>query len=345
MSIFVDIEKSFGDFLLKVKFEAADETLALLGASGCGKSMTLKCIAGIESPDRGRIVVDDTVFFDSDSKINMSPQERRTGLMFQNYALFPNMTVLQNIQAGARREKNKNKRETAVSEIMDSFGLAELAGHYPHQLSGGQQQRVALARILVSAPRILLLDEPFSALDSHLRFQMEQEVRRAVRSFGKTVIMVSHDREEVYRMADSIAVMDNGSVEAVGAKEEVFRDPQTRSGALLTGCRNISAAKKIGERRIFASDWGIQLDVSGDPENVSYVGVRMREIKQGGGPNSFRCKTVEVIENTFSYTVMLRPVGADGEPVGWELGKDEWEAICCDEPEISVPPESVLLLR
>ena len=149
MSLYVDIEKHVGSFHLETKFEAANETLALLGASGCGKSMTLRCIAGIEKPDRGRIEVDGVTLFDSEKRINLSPQKRRTGLMFQNYALFPNMTVLQNIRTGANRETDKKKRKAAVDAVMESFGLAELAEHLPHQLSGGQQQRTALARILL----------------------------------------------------------------------------------------------------------------------------------------------------------------------------------------------------
>ena len=156
MSIFVDIEKDLGSFQLKVKFEAGDETLALLGASGCGKSMTLRCIAGIEKPDRGRIVVDGVTLFDSEQRINLTPQQRRTGLLFQNYALFPNMTVLDNIRAGAKREKDSQKRTDMIQSVLERFDLKELAKRYPHQLSGGQQQRVALARILVSSPRILL---------------------------------------------------------------------------------------------------------------------------------------------------------------------------------------------
>ncbi|MGI6720631.1 MAG: sulfate/molybdate ABC transporter ATP-binding protein [Anaerovoracaceae bacterium] len=141
----------------------------MLGASGSGKSLTLKCIAGVERPDRGRIVVDGVTLFDSERRIDLSPQERRTGLVFQNYALFPHMTVLENIRAGARREPDAQKRADNVNRIVERFGLGSLTGHTPAMLSGGQQQRVALARILVSEPRILLLDEPFSALDGHLR--------------------------------------------------------------------------------------------------------------------------------------------------------------------------------
>ena len=346
MSVFVDIEKSFGSFHLKVKLEAGDETLALLGASGSGKSMTLKCIAGIEKPDRGRIVVDDTVLFDSEERINLSPQQRHTGLMFQNYGLFPNMTVLQNIRSGAIREPDKKKRESAVTAVMDSFGLSELADHLPSQLSGGQQQRTALARILVSNPKILLLDEPFSALDSHLRFRLEQEVRQVIRDFGKTVLLVSHDRDEVFRLSDSIAIVNDGSVEAIGTKAEVFANPRTRKGAMLTGCKNISAIERLDNGQIWATDWDMALEVPGIPSDTTSVGIRMHDIRPGPGKNGFRCRVVGEIENPFSYTVMLKPVLSDcAAPVGWEMEKDTWRRLRSSEIGICLPPEALLLLK
>ncbi len=345
MSIFVDIEKSLGAFHLKAKFDADNETLALLGASGCGKSMTLKCIAGIERPDRGRIEVDGVTLFDSEKGINLSPQDRRMGLMFQNYALFPNMTVLQNIRTGARREKDKHKRDEAVEQVMDSFGLAELASHYPHQLSGGQQQRVALARILVSAPAALLLDEPFSALDSHLRFRLEREVREVIRDFGKTVILVSHDRDEVFRMSDSIAVMSGGKIEAFGPKAAVFADPGTRNGAILTGCKNISRLERVSENRVYASDWGMELTVGGQAE-AKYIGIRMHDVVPGCGENAFHCRVVEEIENPFSYTIMLCPLSApNSNPIGWETDKETWQVLRAEELDISLPQNSLLMLE
>ena len=346
MSICVDIEKTVGSFTLKVCFSAGDETLALLGASGCGKSMTLRCIAGIERPDRGRIVVDGVTLFDSRQHINLTPQERHVGLMLQSYGLFPNMTVLQNIRTGARREKDKVKREAAVQRVMDSFGLAPLAQRYPHQLSGGQQQRAALARILVSAPRILLLDEPFSALDSHLRFRLEQEVRQVIRDFGKTVLLVSHDRDEVYRMADSIAVMNAGRIEAIGDKRQVFAAPVTRSGAVLTGCKNISAAEVRGNGCVYAADWGVELAMEDVPEDMAYVGIRMHDILPDGGENAIRCRVAEVIENPFSVTVMLRPVGAESAvSIGWETEKETWRERQAEEVTVSLPMKALLPLR
>lgn len=346
MSIYVDIEKKLGSFHLKVKFEAGNETLALLGASGCGKSMTLKCIAGIEKPDRGRIVVDDVVLFDSESNINLPPQQRQTGLMFQNYALFPNMTVSQNIQCGANREPDTKKREDLVVSVMERFGLTYLAKYFPHQLSGGQQQRVALARILVSTPRILLLDEPFSALDSHLRFKLEQEVRQVIRQFGKTVLLVSHDRDEVFRMSDQIAIMDSGEIQTMGTKSEVFQNPRTRKAAILTGCKNISDVEHLESGDIWATDWDISLVADRVPEGATAVGIRMHDIRQGVGQNCYRCRVVDVVENPFTYTVFLKSIiGNPRMSLGWELSKDIWRAIQEDEITISIPPEAILLLK
>ena len=347
MSISVDIEKRAGDFHLQVAFEAGDETLALLGASGCGKSMTLKCIAGIEKPDRGRIEVDGEVLFDSEKGINLRPQRRYTGLMFQNYSLFPNMTVLQNILAGARREKDRAKREESLRRIMDSFGLTELAGRYPHQLSGGQQQRTALAKILISSPKILLLDEPFSALDSHLRFRLEQEVKEVISDFGKTVLLVSHDRDEVFRMSDSVAVMNAGRIESFGGKHSVFADPKTRAGAVLTGCKNISRFSRLDNGLLHALDWDMKLRSAFSPTgNESYLGIRMHDIRPGEGENSFECRVIKEIENPFSYTVMLTPVSGGGSvSIGWETDKDTWRLLRAETVSVCLPPEAVFLLK
>lgn len=346
MSILVDIEKDLRSFHLKAKFEAGDETISLLGASGCGKSMTLRCIAGVEIPDRGRIVVDGVTLFDSEKKINLTPQQRRTGLLFQNYALFPNMTVLGNIKTGAKREKDSQKRNIMVQSVLERFGLEELSGRYPHQLSGGQQQRVALARILVSSPRILLLDEPFSALDSHLRFRLEQEVRQVLREFGKTAVLVSHDRDEVFRMSDRIAIMEKGSIQAVGTNREVFSAPQTREGASLTGCKFISAVKSVGPGRVYALDWDMELDVPECDFEIKSIGIRMHSIRSGGSENRILCHVTEEIENPFSYTLLLRPAHApQGIPFGWSVSREFWTHHKSDTIEISIPHSAILTLR
>ena len=346
MAIFVDIEKKLGDFTLKAKFQAGDETLALLGASGCGKSMTLRCIAGIEKPDRGKIILDGVTLFDSETGINLTPQRRHTGLMFQNYALFPNMTVAQNIKTGAKRERDSKIRKDMVESVMECFDLGDLADRYPHQLSGGQQQRVALARILVSSPNILLLDEPFSALDSHLRFKLEREVRETAKKFGKTVILVSHDRDEVYRMSDSIAIMENGTITAMGTNRDVFASPQTRGGASLTGCKFLSRAEKVGENRIRALDWDLELNVPPCDYEIKSLGIRMHKVRMGEGENHIRCQVAEEIENPFSYTLMLKPAGSNAaNTFGWSVSREIWEANRTDYVDIHIPQDAILLLR
>lgn len=343
MALFVDIEKQLGTFHLKVQFEAGNEVLGLLGASGCGKSMTLKCIAGIEIPDRGRIVLDGRTLFDSEKRINLPPQKRKVGYLFQQYALFPNMTVQQNIAAGLRSKENK---DVVIKDIIQAMNLEGTEGKRPHQLSGGQQQRVALARILVNEPEVLLLDEPFSALDSHLRFKLEQEVRDVMRRFGKTVVLVSHNRDEVFRLSDRITILCDGMVETMGSKHEVFRTPRTKNGAILTGCKNISPFKQIGTRKVLALDWNMELELGSDVRDASYVGIRMHDLDTERQANRFCCRVVEEIENPFFYTLMLRKEGCHPcEVLGWEVDKEFWNANRAQVVEISLPPEKILLLK
>ncbi|WP_455823400.1 sulfate/molybdate ABC transporter ATP-binding protein, partial [Clostridium butyricum] len=198
MSLYVDIEKQFSSFKLKVNFESKNEVLGLLGESGSGKSITLKCISGLITPDKGQIILNDKVFFDSEKKINLSPQLRNTGYLFQNYALFPTMKIKDNIKIGIA-DMQKEKQNLLMKEYIKKFGLSGLEDRYPWQLSGGQMQRVALARALITSPDILLLDEPFSALDMHLRNNMEKELLSIIKDFNKSVIFVTHDISEAYR--------------------------------------------------------------------------------------------------------------------------------------------------
>ena len=208
MSLLIDIEKRLGSFHLQVQLQAQDEVTALSGASGCGKSMTLKCIAGIVTPDRGRIVLNDRVLFDSAAHIDLPPQRRRMGYLFQNYALFPTMTVEKNILCAI--SGSKTEKGAALSDAVRRFRLEGLEHHYPAQLSGGQQQRVALARILCAKPEAILLDEPFSALDSYLKWQLELELSDLLAAFRGPILWVTHDRGEVFRSCRQICVLDHG---------------------------------------------------------------------------------------------------------------------------------------
>lgn len=196
----VQIYKKLAEFDLDVSFQVNDNILGLMGASGSVKSMTLKCIAGIETPDQGRIVLNDRVLFDSEKKINVPIQKRNVGYMFQSYALFPNMNVYENISVGLRARKVKDV-DIVAQKVMKQFQISELASRYSKQLSGGQRQRVALARLMAYEPDVLLLDEPFSALDEDLKEDLLQELKSELQ-ISKPVIFVSHNKEEVNELCD-----------------------------------------------------------------------------------------------------------------------------------------------
>lgn len=223
MAIHVEIEKSFKGFSLKTAFDSKSSATGILGASGSGKSMTLRCISGIEKPDKGKIIINGRTVFDSEKKINLKPQERRIGYLFQNYALFPTMTVKDNIKCGFRGEKGI--QDAKVADFVKRYHLDGLENRYPSQLSGGQQQRVALARALVTRPSILLLDEPLSNLDAKLRVEMQVEIKRIQKELGITTIIVTHDHEEAVSLADRVIVMNAGHILQIGKPQEVFDRP------------------------------------------------------------------------------------------------------------------------
>lgn len=349
MSLSVKIKKRLGDFQLDVDFEAESGIFALLGASGSGKSMTLKCVAGIVTPDEGRIVLDGRTLFDSAANINLPPQKRNVGYLFQNYALFPNMTARQNIESGI---KGGEKRRL-VNEMIESMYLGGLEDKYPHQLSGGQQQRVALARILASSPGIILLDEPFSALDSYLKWQLEMQMIDTLAQYDGLTLFVSHNRDEVYRMCGSVCVMDNGRSEPVISIKELFENPSTVSAALLSGCKNYSAAEKAGPSSVLATDWGVELELSRPVrDDVRFVGVRAHYVKpsDGQGINSMYCRVTRVTQEPFSTAVMLMPEHAAGDTdysrIRLETTKEQWQRL--NSPEelyVWIDPADIMQLN
>ena len=233
------IEKRFAGFTLRAEIEAGNETLALLGASGAGKSMTLRCLAGVVRPDRGYIRVDGRTWFDSEWHVDIRPQERGIGLLFQNYALFPNMTVLQNLLCGLRHDTPRREREAEARRLIDSFCLRGLEDRLPAQLSGGQQQRVALARCMARKPALLLLDEPFAALDTHLRWQLLQDMKDTLAAFPGTALYVTHDREETLTLCDRVCVVHKGRIRPAVPVRTWYRAPQTKSAARLAGFENV----------------------------------------------------------------------------------------------------------
>lgn len=304
MSLCVDIEKKLGAFRLRAQFEAQDGTTALLGASGCGKSVTLKCIAGIMTPDCGRIVLGDRVLFDSEKKIDLPPQQRRVGYLFQQYALFPNMTVEQNILCGIRSGDKAEKRRVLVEKIR-MFRLEGLEKKHPAQLSGGQQQRVALARILSSEPEAVLLDEPFSALDSYLKWNLELELADLLALFGGPVLWVSHDLDECYRNCGSVCVMEDGKTGAVTGMDEMIRCPESVSAARLAGCKNfLAAVEKNGA--VYLPEWGMALPVDAKGKTFTTLGIPDHAVALSDG-GALRCTLCRVIPGVEQDILLLRP--------------------------------------
>lgn len=280
MAIEVAIKKKIGNFILDVAFEAGEEIFAILGASGCGKSMTLKCIAGIETPDEGKIIVNGRTLFDSEKRVNLAPQKRKVGYMFQDYALFPNMTIEQNIMAGMGKHPDLGR----VAGFIRRFQLDGLEKRLPSQLSGGQKQRVALARMMAAEPEILLLDEPLSALDSFLKWQMEEELMEILSTVKKTVLFVSHSRDEVYHLCHRVCVLEKGHMETVQEKKEFFANPQTVAAARISGCRNLSRARRLSDHTLYAEDWNIPFRLEQRiPEDLAWVGIRAHYIEVDEG--------------------------------------------------------------
>lgn len=348
MSLTVDIRKQLGDFSLQVQFQAENETLALLGASGCGKSVTLKCIAGILRPDTGHIELDGRVLFDSARKIDLPPQQRNVGYLFQQYALFPNMTVRQNIAVAVRE---KSQRENIVVEKLRQFRLESVADQRPRQLSGGQQQRAALARILASNPGSILLDEPFSALDSYLKYQLELELADTLGNFPGTVLWVTHDRGEAWRNCRRVCLVDKGASQPVQTMEELFASPGTESAARLSGCKNYVPVQPDGDR-IRIPDWGIVLSCGRQvPEGTVALGIRSHHIHAASpdAENAFPCRVERVIDDVFSTIVLLRPAMADPDapPLRMELEKPAWSAFTVEGGilTVAVAPGNLLLLK
>lgn len=346
MSLSVHIEKDLGDFQLRADLETGGGVFGVLGASGCGKSYTLKCIAGIETPDRGRIVLDGVALFDADKGVNLRPQQRRVGYLFQNYALFPNMNVRKNILCGMRGEKDRARREQTLEEVTAMFQLEGLMEHKPYQLSGGQAQRVALARIMVNQPRLLMLDEPFSALDSYLRTKLQWEMQEMLARFGQDVLLVTHDRDEAYRFCPNMVIMDQGHVVAKGSREEVFEHPQTAAAAAITGCKNLSPARKTGRFTLFAQDWQTTLTAA-EPvgEDVASVGLRAHYFTPADGPgdNVIPLTDPRINEAPFSVSVFFT---AGNTRIRWEIDRTLWPQFSGNLPKyLHIAPEGVMALR
>jgi molybdate transport system permease protein len=359
----VQIAKRLPNFALDVSFIAGDAPLGILGPSGAGKTMLLRCIAGLEQPDRGRIDLNGRLLLDTEARIRVPARDRRVGLLFQHYALFPNRTVAENVVFGLRNLPS-DERSRRLGALIERTHARGLETRYPRELSGGEQQRVALARALSIEPEALLLDEPLSALDTHLRSQVEAQLQETFAAYRRPTLLVTHNVEEVYRLGELLLVLTRGRAAAFGAKEEIFRHPPSLEVAQLTGCKNFSRARAISDYAIEALDWGCRLRVAHmTARPAAHVGIRAHHIdfvepstvvsradSVDNADNVFRCWLVRSSETPFRITLHLRlhqPTAESGEHhLQAEVFKEKWERFR-NRPQpwhVRLSPDSLFLL-
>lgn len=360
MPLQVQIAKRLPNFALDVSFMAGDAPLGILGPSGAGKTMLLRCIAGLEQPDRGRIDLNGRVLLDTQARIRVPARDRRVGLLFQHYSLFPNRTVSENIAFGLHDlpAEERSRRLAALIERTHARGLET---RYPRELSGGEQQRVALARALSIEPEALLLDEPLSALDTHLRSQLETELQDTFAAYRRPALVVTHNMEEAYRLGEQLLVLARGRVAAFGAKEEIFRHPPKLEVAQLTGCKNFSRVRAVSDHLVEALDWGCSLRVAHTlARSPAHVGIRAHHIDfaepasatapAGDTDNIFPCWLARSSETPFRITLYVRlhqPPAESGEyHLQAEVFKEKWEHFRkLPQPwHVRLSPDSLFLL-
>lgn len=349
----ISFEKTLGNFKLQSSFIAEKGVLGILGPSGCGKSMTLKCISGLYTPDKGSIKLNDRVLFSSDSKISVPPRKRNIGYVFQNYALFSHLTVYKNIAYGIKHLE-KEQRNKKVEEMIERMQLTGLENHYPSQLSGGQQQRTALARTLITEPGLLLLDEPLSALDNHVKYLLEKELINIIKdNYNGIVLLVTHNIEEAYRICNNIMVMDNGHNLQIGKKNEIINTPENITAARITGCKNILNVDSLNEKDgyyILKSNKLIFKGIKGNKEvsgqmmagiRAHYLSLHPIDTKM---ENTFECEVIEKIEGVFSSTIVVNCFGCI---IQAEVEKTSSSNIARNRGEklkLHIPPDKVFLV-
>jgi len=337
----VNIQKKLKEYDLEVDFQLSKGCLGILGPSGCGKSMTLKSIAGIIDPDGGLVSLttdENTIYYDSNKKINLKPQDRNVGYLFQNYALFPNMSVEENIAAGLSKKQDKN----IVPDMIKRFHLEGLEKRYPKQLSGGQQQRVALARIMAYSPDVILLDEPFSAMDTVLKEKLRIELINLLNDFDGLSILVTHDRDEAFQFCDELLVLDKGKVIAKGPTHEIFENPRKVQVAKLTGIKNISKIEAIDDYHLKALDWNVKFEVSKKiSPNITHIGIRAHDFhpSEKNDVNVVETSNSNILERPFEWDVTL----ANG--IWWKVDKLIYEHQCDIPKYLKVNPKNIVLLE
>ena len=312
MAMEVKIHKKLGEYELDVHWKSTKKRIGILGASGSGKSLTLKSIAGIEHPDQGHIQIGDHVLYDSDSRICLKPQKRNVGYMFQNYALFPTMPVEQNVGAG---------------------------------LAGNKKKKQAYE------PSVILLDEPFSALDVFLKDRLQQEMMELLSDYDGTVILVSHSRDEIYRFSEELLVIDDGKQICYGDTKAIFDCPEQVEAARLTGCKNIVRVKRLDEHSIEIPDWGTRLHLEQEIDaEITHIGLRAHEFIPVWGEREDNCIPVKEkgkAEFPFEWKYFLKGETEESDDICWYVQKNLWDELTEKGiPDyLKLPEKEILLLK
>lgn len=350
----VTLAKPLHSYRLDLAFTlATGQTLAILGASGSGKSMTLRMLAGLVKPESGYISLKDNVLFDTARRVNSPPRKRRIGYVFQNYALFPHLTVAANIAYGISGKHSKSTRQEKVESLLTETHLEEYAHRYPSQLSGGQQQRVALARALAAEPELLLLDEPFSALNEELRSELENLVLRFRQTHQVPYILVTHNLEEAYRLCDQLLLLDQGKLLQHGEKDHVLHSPNSPEAARKLGAKNLWKAKAIpagsGQTKVYVPSLQQEFLVSA-PVAASQVWLGIRPVDivlhsgpEPGLPNTFPVLLSRQIRGVRTHTLFAQPrVGPKNFSLD-RLRAETDEETAAPEIEVEVPSHRTAL--
>lgn len=358
------LEKSFGkvEVLKDINIQIGNgEVLTIIGPSGSGKSTFLRCLNLLEKPTGGELWFNGRLI---DGKTDVKMLRRDVGMVFQSFNLFPMFSAVENVMYAPvhiNKLDKKQAKEEAM-ELLSRVGMADRANHYPGELSGGQQQRVALARILVYEPDVIMLDEPFSALDYYLKEQLQFQVREVLRGYTGDVLMVSHSRDEVYRFCEKSIILNRGQVAMKGETRAIFQKPENVTAARLTGCKNFSRIRRIGEYEVEALDWGLtfQTEEAVAAEHA-YIGIRAHQFYPAhGSANEFTCEWRDTLCQPFEWDVLLRPVenaGAAGdkenalerEVIWWKVDYKQSDLLNQyqrgDRVRLGIAPGDIMLLK
>lgn len=333
--LIADIEKKLSVFTLRIHLETDGRT-AFIGPSGCGKSVTLKCIAGIMKPDKGRIIHDGRTLFDSEKHIDIPPQKRRIGYLFQNYALFPDMTVKENILTGLRWEKDRKRKLSILDNTAALLHIDNLMDSKPYELSGGEAQRTALARMIVNKPDLMLFDEPFSALDVFLKEEIKAEFKSLMDKLEKDYILVTHSMDEAYSLSENIFIINKGKIIRSGSTESVFRNPGDAMAASIMGYRNIAKAYKEDGSLVIP---GWNMKISGSEKDIAAVAISENDIHLS--THGYKARITERIASPDSEMLGLVLEGGS-EKLWMRVAKNQKTA--AEELTISIEPEFIKLL-